>query len=566
MGVESENTSSQEDMTPTAKRQKRVKSRSKYTRPCDGCSLRKIKCDLQTPCSRCANHNIPCTYHRTRKKCGPKNLQDKTRLSIAALTDVGFSNTVSFAPAILINQLLPCLQIYQTWYYGVWPVVSVAHLISCLVNQNPMTNTESISSYSLACAIAAAICLQVSFLSPDSPMSKVPLDLKSFDYVQESIRARDKIDYRLNATPDSLLTSFFLSLYYINSKGGLQGAITYLRESISIAQIMGLHSAHTYKTKTAAETHRLKKIYYLLLVTERFMCIEDNVPIILESAIPFPSLDDEEYPSLLAGFTELVKVFAIPDKQFFEKVGKLKFMNDVDGTSKQWIIDIQLQLSKIKVVDTLPETQKLNIILSKYWMKSIAWHITQTNHLISQSPPCVTYQFPIVIAHDFLQEVRTLSLFAFESNGPGVCIKLLELATGIVDSLALSKYQHADEVGFNYLSSIFSLISRMKNDITLPIDLYEKIESIIKTRTFNQKPGYISELDESSSERSQERPPSPFTQMTMTFGMPVNNLNQDPIVDLAPFRCEPEFANLFNGLDAEIFSLLSEASVRHDSL
>lgn len=558
-------TSCEEDGQPEVKRQKKGKPRAKYTRPCNGCSLRKIKCDLQTPCSRCVNHGIPCIYERARKKCGPKNLQEKTRRSIAALNDVAISSTLSFAPAILINQLLPCLQVYQTWYYGVWPVVSVAHLISCLVNQNPMITVESISSYSLACAIAGAICSQIAFLSPDSPMSQVPINLKSSDYVHESIRARDKINYKLNASPDSLLTSFFLFLYYINSKGCLQGAITYLREAIAIAQILGLHNPHTFNTKSPAETHRLRKIYYLLLVTERFLCIEDNVPIILESTIPFPSLGDEEHPSLLAGFTEIIKVFAIPDKQFFEKVCKMKFMNDVDTTSKQWIIDIQLQLSKIKVVENLPETQKLNIILSKYWMKSITWHITERNQLLTNSIDCLTYHFPIIIAQDFLQEVKPLSIFAFESNGPGVCIKLLELATAIVDSLSLNKHQNIEEVGFNYLSSIFTLISRLKNDVTLPLDLYEKIEAIIKSRAFAQKTGYISEIDDSTSDHSHDHP-SPFTQMTMTFGMPLNNTNTDPIVDLSPFRCEPEYSNLFADVEVDLYdSLLSGPSERHNS-
>jgi len=542
------------DLDPAKKKHRT--SRSKYTRPCDACSFRKVKCDLNTPCSRCKNHDIPCTFNRVRKKCGPKKIHEKTRNLIVALNQMTVTN--KFTPMIPIDKLLPYLQIYQTWYYGVWPVVSVADLITRLVNAEHNANSDSVSAYSLACAISAAIFSQVVFITSNSHLAKLPEDIKVSDFVNECIKSRETINYRLKATSESLLTSFFLYLYYVNLKGGIHCAITYLRESISFAQLMGLHNVHTYREKSSAETHRFRKIYYLLLVTERFMCIEDNVPVILESTIPFPSLNDEEYSNLLTGFTELVKVFAIPDKQFFEKICKLKFEDVFDVTSKQWITDIQLQLSRISIAETLPETQKLNIILSKYWMESLTWHISLKNQILNNTVDCLTYDFPIEIAKNFLQDIRHLSIFAFESNGPGVCIKLLELATGIVDSLELKKEHTTKEIGFNYLSSIFSLISRLKNDISLPTDMYEKIENIIKTRSFASKTGYISELDDTSSDGSYSIP-SPFTQMANAFSMSLNAKAEDPI-DLSSFKCEPEYNQIFNGVNDVYRNFLSASS------
>jgi hypothetical protein len=463
-----------------------------------------------------------------------------------------------FTPMISLDKLLPYLQLYQTWYYGVWPVVSVADLITRLINADHNGNNDSVSAYSLACAISAAIYTQVVFITPNSHFANLPEDMNVSNLVNECIKSRETIDYRLNATSENLLTSFFLYQYYVNLKGGITCAITYLRESISFAQLMGLHHVHTYREKSSAETHRLRKIYYLLLVTERFMCIEDNVPVILESTIPFPSLNDEEYSNLLTGFTELVKVFAIPDKQFFDKICKLKLEDVCDVTSKQWIVDIQLQLSRIYVAETLAETQKLNIILSKYWMESLTWHISLKNQILNNSVDCLTYDFPIQIARNFLWDVRNLSIFAFESNGPGVCIKLLELATGIVDSLELKKEHTTKEIGFNYLSSIFSLISRLKNDISLPTDMYEKIENIIKTRSFASKTGYISELDDTSSDGSYSIP-SPFTQMANAFSMSLNAKAEDPI-DLSSFKCEPEYNQIFNGVNDVYRNFLSASS------
>lgn len=132
-----------------------MSKRNPYTRPCDSCSIRKVKCDLQVPCSRCVTHNLECTNKRIRKKCGPKKIHEKTREAIKNLNEsenifTQQLQTDHFIPAFALDKLLPSLNCYQTWYYGIWPVVSIAE-ITARVAQN------DVSAYSLACAISAAI-------------------------------------------------------------------------------------------------------------------------------------------------------------------------------------------------------------------------------------------------------------------------------------------------------------------------------------------------------------------------------------------------------------------------
>ncbi|KAK6464924.1 hypothetical protein DFJ63DRAFT_283861 [Scheffersomyces coipomensis] len=492
---------------------KQKSNRLKYSRPCDACSLRKVKCDLKSPnCSRCIEHGLPCTNNRVRKKCGPKKIHSKTRESILQLASSNSrkntettsnnhnlllqsnSNNNAFVPLISIEKILPCLQVYQTWYYGVWPVVSVSYLMSKLINNSSSTtkfyrdksNTDSISVYALSCALSATIVRQAFFLSSQSPLINLPNDVNHEDFANEAIRSLEFYNYRLNPSPDSLLTSFFLYGYYINIKGSTKSAISYLREAISTAQILGLQNSSTYINKSTAEIHRLRKIYYLLLVTERFICIEDHMPVILEPSIPFPSLNDEEYSTLLTGFTELVKIFAIPDKNFFDKFLLLQMNenNDIDMIkilpTRNWIINIQHQLNSIPILQETLDIQKLNILISKYWMKALTWNICKKNNLlldgdIPNQNECLSIVFPFHIAKGFLNETKGLPLFSFESNGPGVCIKLLEIANSLVDAINLSKNYE----GFQYLAQVFALISTLKNDVTLPIHLYNKIESIL---------------------------------------------------------------------------------------
>lgn len=512
-------------LSPPAKRTR--KARSKYFSPCDACSFRKVKCDQKRPCSKCLAHNIPCTNNRMRKRCGPKHLRRKTREVIDMMTSSSFSRQQPFKEPmgyieqpfasgpeqhspLTIDKLLPFLQVFQTWYYGVWPVVSVAHLVAELTKTKLTDSTtivlseSNIPAYSLSCAIAAAIDSQVTFLTTKAELLNLPTDISGAKFADECVRSRSMIEFREHPTAETLLTSFFLYAYYVNIKLGLHISMVYLREAISMAQIMGLHDPNTYDELPAAEGHRLRKIYYMLLVTERFMCISDNLPVILDAAIPFPELEDEEYSTLLAGFSELVKVFAIPDKRFFDKMITSKssrndFMSSIISANSStpgpsWIQRVQDQLSNILIMNQTPENQKLNILLSKYWMMSLAWHVSQRSGLIvgdENEENCFSVMYPIKIARDFIDETSALSIFAFESNGPGVCIKLLEIALGLMDSLTTTMSSE----GFASLYKVFMLVHKLKNDITLPVKLYQKVEKVIQNQVLPTR-GYISELTE----------------------------------------------------------------------
>ncbi|EGW34036.1 putative zinc finger protein Suc1 [Spathaspora passalidarum NRRL Y-27907] len=482
----------------------------------------------------------------------PPKIHQKTRDTINQISNVNPQD--QFIP---VEHLLPCLQIYQTFFPGVWPVVSVAQLISVLMNKS-YTTMDTLSAYSLSCAISAAVIVQVSFLKNKNHLFPISDTIKSLDFVSQSVKARDMFNYRSHPSLDTLLTSFFLYVYYVNTESGTPAALNYLRESISTAQILGLHNPSTYTNKSPAEVHRMRKIYYLLLVTERFTAIEDCLPVILEPSIPLPSLEDEEYPILISGFRELVKIFAIPDKSFFDRFISLN-TNASSLPSSSWIVNVQQQLGNIKIMENAPDIQKLNIIISKYWMKSLTWKLAQKNNLLDEMEPSLSIKFPFAIANDFLDETKDLPISSYESNGPGVCVKLLAMVDTLVDAINTSQ----DNTGLTSLHGVISLLVQLKNDISLPIHEYNKIINMsnnLSTNAFATVPrneGYISELgSDDSSERSEHddiNQPSPFTQMTMAFWMgptgttPLEVPAPVPVQIQVPFS-ENSLSDLYNQL------------------
>lgn len=63
------------------------KKRKTGIRACDGCAIRKTKCEERRPCRHCFNNGLECTDLRERKKSGPKNLRKKTIDSINSIRD-----------------------------------------------------------------------------------------------------------------------------------------------------------------------------------------------------------------------------------------------------------------------------------------------------------------------------------------------------------------------------------------------------------------------------------------------------------------------------------------------
>lgn len=499
-------------------------------RPCDGCALRKVRCNRQKPCSQCIKHNVSCTSKRIKKKCGPKQIHKKTKETIQRLNlengvEPGLQATAtktSDTKIFTVDKLLPYLQIYQTWYYGVWPVLSVAHMVAKMVQDEGKDqselNTEIDTAYVLACSVCADIATQLTFLSDTLHVRDLPTGVEAKDFADEALRIRSRINYRLNPNIDTLLSSFFLYDYYVNVKDYKSVAITYLRETLTFAQILGLHNPKTYFNQTPATVHRMKKIYYMLMITERFLCIEENIPVLLTPSIPFPALEDEEYPEILSGFTELVRIFSIPDKSFFDKLAEessnssnLKLFQKSlfqlsNPPTQNWIVNVQNNLQNVSISPLIPDTQKLNIILSQHWMRALGWHIANQNELLirdSDENHCLNPQFPLRIAKDFLKSTENLSLFAFESNGSGVCVKLLEIANALADSVSDSTvYKYDAYNSYDALGTIFQLVGKFKRDILLPVDLYNKIDTIISDKAIAKFPAaYITEVDDEASSR-----------------------------------------------------------------
>ena len=145
--------------------------------------------------------------------------------------------------------------------YPVWPIIKVERLIAALQKTEP-----DIEVFALAYAVAAATIAQIK-TDPSPQPGAVTAQMMEARCQQ----ARARIDPGATPTITTLRVAFFLHAYYENlSPGGLQ-SVLYLREAITISQMLDLHHESYYARVPVEEQQIRRRTFWLLFITERLV-------------------------------------------------------------------------------------------------------------------------------------------------------------------------------------------------------------------------------------------------------------------------------------------------------
>ena len=159
-----------------------------------------------------------------------------------------------------MNILAPPLYIYHVRMYPVWPIVDVEHLVSVLQQDG---EEKEIEMYAMATAVAAATVAQLRLGNGSLPDESTTADT----FAAQCLQARGQYKSKVNL--NSVRTSFFLHVYYENQQSGGCESLLYLREAISLAQMMNLHRESSYGALALDEQQIRRRVLWLLFVTER---------------------------------------------------------------------------------------------------------------------------------------------------------------------------------------------------------------------------------------------------------------------------------------------------------
>lgn len=258
----------------------RASQKMRYT--CDACAFRRVKCDGGQPCMDCMRRSIPCTHLRQKRKRGPKGPRPSTVERIARYKETLEQTAHPFPVASPTStnlgcQLPPCLatpawsyehapaayhahlEIYRRRLYTIWPVIDAQVLARHL-----SADSRDWQTHALAAALCAAVIAQLRL----DQHPEVGINSEARGFAQQAQELRKHNDYRESCTYESLLTSFFLHIYYSNIQK-LSTAAYLLRETVTTGHILRLHGPETYEDISSSEYKRRLRIFWMLFVTER---------------------------------------------------------------------------------------------------------------------------------------------------------------------------------------------------------------------------------------------------------------------------------------------------------
>lgn len=317
------------------------------------------------------------------------------------------------------------LSMYKESLYGIWPLLATDDLILRLESQ-----TSDPTIYALTTALCGATLSNMSRTVMDESRQGA-LDAEAF--IKECRRVRGTYDYMEPVTLDTVLTSYFLHIFYGRQASREQMAAFYIREAITFAHMFGMHLEDTYARYCVKDQRVMRKLYFLLFMTERYLCIQQGLPIVLES-IPLPDTDDEENPDAVTGFLNLVTLFSTPGRDFF---GRWTSQGSNVTMSRDQLLLIQHALQRpLENPSYINDIQMVDIVVSQHWIRSLAWKLSViSGYVMPNGKREMNVEYPLEIAQHALRGVSQFSPAAFEVHGPGMEVKMYEIATALADSI-----------------------------------------------------------------------------------------------------------------------------------
>ncbi|KAL8765479.1 MAG: hypothetical protein Q9209_007450 [Squamulea sp. 1 TL-2023] len=278
--------------------------------------------------------------------------------------------------------------------------------------------------------------------------------------LDEALRRRKGYDYIENPSVNAVITSFFLFGHFF-SMDKHNTAWFHLREATTLAQIIGMQDERTYANSTRVAAISMRRLFWLLFVTERAYALQKHRPLTLHATIELPSLvEDPSKP--VAGFLHLVNLYRPFDDTFVGLWNKSR-----SDCSTLWLAHLQAQLSQaLPAILDGTETQVADLRTSQHWLRTIVWQSSITNGFLSSTSPdsSMTFGYPIEIAKDLVAVTSQLSMRSMEVHGVGLIEKIFDVACTLIDVMSCVPIESQTfSVGpQDYLNHLVHLISTLQ--------------------------------------------------------------------------------------------------------
>ncbi|KAL8723921.1 MAG: hypothetical protein Q9181_007082 [Wetmoreana brouardii] len=421
-------------------------------RACDACHRRKKKGPKGSRAK---------VISELRLREGQKKAEDRRQDSTNNYASPTSSLSSPVPSGLLTHDLIDgCMDFYFTHMYPTMPIMHNEQLWRLVAEMD-----TSVEAYCLVASFCAFVLIQpgIEFKAPQAiktlaaSSSNASLGKTLLD---EALRRRKGYDFIEKPSINAVITSFFL----FGCCFGLDKHNTawfHLREATTLAQILGMQDEKAYAEGSYVETACMRRLFWLLFVTERAYALQKHRPLTLHATINLPCVaEDPSKP--IAGFLHLVNLFRPFDDTFIGLWNKSR-----TDCSTLWLAHLQKQLRQaLPAVLDSTETQAADLRTTQHWLRTMVWQLSITNgYLTSTSPDSsMTFGYPIEIAKDLVAVTSQLSWQSMEVHGVGLIEKLFDVACTLIDVISYVPLESQNfSVGpQDYLNHLIHLISTLR--------------------------------------------------------------------------------------------------------
>ncbi|GAA23032.1 K7_Yfl052wp [Saccharomyces cerevisiae Kyokai no. 7] len=423
---------------------------------CDCCCIRRVKCDRKKPCKCCLQHNLQCTYLRPLKKRGPKpvKVRNLKKVDDVQVFSKSSSGGIMKVPKALIDQ---CLRLYNDKLYVIWPLLCYDDLYELLEKRYD----ETCVYWFLVSLSAATLSDLQTEIESEGGVTFTGIQLSSF-----CMSSRQEFDDFNGSDIFKIMTYYCLNRCYAQMSNS-RTSYRLSCEAVGLIKLAGFHREETLKLLPFDEQQLGRKVYYLLLLTERYFSVYTHCATSLDTTIAPPQPENVTDPRLsLDSFLEMIRVFTVPGKCFFDAL----------ATDSANVTCTEDSLKKIlRELHTVPlEIEPwsygyVDISFSRHWIRTLAWKLVLqiSGMRISFLSNSKNTHIPVEIARDMLEDTFLIPKNLYAVHGPGISVKALEIADALVD--VVNQYdQNAESEAWNFLFDISKFVFSLKHcDSTL---------------------------------------------------------------------------------------------------
>ncbi|KAJ4370518.1 hypothetical protein N0V83_005039 [Neocucurbitaria cava] len=253
------------------------------------------------------------------------------------------------------------------------------------------------------------------------------------------------------------------SIFIHNCLMSLQGsdaAFFYMRDAISIIQLLRIDNAESASSLSGPERSRRQRLYWQAYIHERFLAILDYRRAILPPLYTLPE-DDPSVPiQVHEGFNQIIKLFRLLDTEFLDSwldsQGHNVTSTWVEAKSRELEGDPEADARELA---NLSMMQRADLTITREWLRTLVWRLAMGQTLLSSrsSKECLSLLFPVRLSQTLRQQVSSMSRQDIEVHGSSITQKLFEITDTIADVLIHVPAATLDETAFRIDDFLFIL-------------------------------------------------------------------------------------------------------------